>query len=143
VVETDIHHPTDNTLLWDVVRVVTRLVGQLAKALERRRFKGFCNRTRAARRRMQQIQRMTSMQRQERQTNVYRALIAIAEEVVESARRVLRVTSKASGKDVFADLTVAGLREEIEHYCGLGTRVINQARRRILDGEQMANAEKI
>src|SRR5712671_2240384 len=25
VVETDIHHPTDNTLLWDVVRVVTRL----------------------------------------------------------------------------------------------------------------------
>src|SRR5712672_1965891 len=24
VVETDIHHPTDNTLLWDVVRVVTR-----------------------------------------------------------------------------------------------------------------------
>ena len=24
VVETDIHHPTDNTLLWDVVRVLTR-----------------------------------------------------------------------------------------------------------------------
>jgi transposase, IS5 family len=62
---------------------------------------------------------------------------------VESARRVLRDTSKAGGKDVFADLAVAGLREEIEHYCGLGTRVINQARRRILDGEQVANAEKI
>src|SRR5438128_5196522 len=29
VVEADIHHPTDNTLLWDVVRVVTRLVQQL------------------------------------------------------------------------------------------------------------------
>jgi IS5 family transposase len=26
VVQTDIHHPTDNTLLWDVVRVVTRSV---------------------------------------------------------------------------------------------------------------------
>jgi transposase, IS5 family len=34
VVETDIHHPTDNTLLWDVVRVLTRLVGRLAKALK-------------------------------------------------------------------------------------------------------------
>jgi IS5 family transposase len=44
---------------------------------------------------------------------------------------------------VFAELAVAGLREEIEHYCGLGTRVINQARRRILDGEQVANDEKI
>ncbi len=29
VVETDIHHPTDSTLLWDTVRVVTRLVRQL------------------------------------------------------------------------------------------------------------------
>lgn len=41
VVETDIHHPTDNTLLWDVVRVVTRWVGRLANALELPRIKGF------------------------------------------------------------------------------------------------------
>ena len=45
VVQTDIHHPTDNTLLWDVVRVVTRLVRRLAKALKLRRIKGFCDRT--------------------------------------------------------------------------------------------------
>jgi len=32
VVQTDIHHPTDNTLLWDVVRVITRLIGCLAEA---------------------------------------------------------------------------------------------------------------
>jgi len=32
VVQSDIHHPTDNTLLWDVVRVVTRLVGRLARS---------------------------------------------------------------------------------------------------------------
>ena len=31
VVETDIHHPTDNTLLWDVVRVLTRLLGRLPR----------------------------------------------------------------------------------------------------------------
>jgi transposase, IS5 family len=143
VVETDIHHPTDNTLLWDVVRVITRLVGRLAEALKCRRFQGFCNRTRAARRRMQAIQRMTSRQRQGRQTPAYRMLIGIAEQVVESARRVLQDTSKASSKDLFVDFAVTGLREEIEHYCGLGVRVINQARRRILDGEQVANDEKI
>src|SRR6516162_8819503 len=44
VVATDIHHPTDNTLLWDVVRVVTRLVGRLADTIERP-IKGFRNRT--------------------------------------------------------------------------------------------------
>jgi transposase, IS5 family len=46
VVQTNIHHPTDNTLLWDVVRVVTRLVARLAAALERRRIKGFRTRER-------------------------------------------------------------------------------------------------
>jgi transposase, IS5 family len=60
VVQTDIHHPTDSTLLWDVVRVVTRLVARLAEALGRRRIKGFRDRTRSARRRMQEIQRMTA-----------------------------------------------------------------------------------
>ena len=57
MVETDIHHPTDNTLLWDVVRVLTRLLGWLAEALELRRIAGFRNRSRAAQRRMYEIQR--------------------------------------------------------------------------------------
>jgi IS5 family transposase len=98
VVQTDIHHPTDNTLLWDVVRVVTRLIGRLAAALERRRIKGFRDRTRPARRRMQEIQRMTARQRQEHQTGTYRELICIAEEVIESARTALQQTRKARGK---------------------------------------------
>src|SRR5467141_4157134 len=56
VVETDIHHPTDNTLLWDVVRVLTRLIGRLAKALELRRIAGFRDRSRAAHQRMYESQ---------------------------------------------------------------------------------------
>jgi transposase, IS5 family len=143
VVQTDIHHPTDNTLLWDVVRVVTRLVDRLAKALGRRRIKGFCDRTRSARRRMYEIQRMTTRQRHERQTGTYRALIGIAEEVVKSARMVLEKTNKARGEDIFADMAIAEIRKEIERYCGLGSRVIDQARRRVLHGEQVLNAEKV
>ena len=52
VVQTDIHHPTDNTLLWDVVRVVTRLVGRLAAGAGTAAYQGFRDRTRSARRRM-------------------------------------------------------------------------------------------
>jgi transposase, IS5 family len=143
VVQTDIHHPTDNTLLWDVVRVVSRLVGQLAAVLERRRFKDFRDRTRAARRRMQEIQRMTMRQRQEQQTETYRELIGIAEEVVAAARGVLQQTRKTRCKDLIADMAAAELRQEIAHFCDLGSRVIDQARRRVLDGEQVPNAEKI
>jgi transposase, IS5 family len=146
VVETDIHHPTDNTLLWDVVRVLTRLVGRLAKALELRRIAGFRNRSRAAHRRMYEIQRMTTRQRQgkeSRQTTTYRALIGIAEEVVAGAQAALQTTARMRGKDLTTALKIDALREEIAHYCGLGARVIDQARRRVLDGEQVPTSEKI
>src|SRR6202795_1284445 len=117
VVEIDIHHPTDNTLLWDVVRVVTRLVGRLAKALELRRIKGFRDRRRSAHRRMYEIQRMTTRQRQgagSRQTATYRALIGIAGEVVASAK-ALEETAGMHGKDPFATMTIDALRDEIAH----------------------------
>jgi IS5 family transposase len=146
VVETDIHHPTDNTLLWDVVRVLTRLVGRLAKALKLRRIKGFRDRRRAAHRRMYEIQRMTTRQRQgtgSPQRAAYRALIDIAEEVVANARTVLDNTATKRGPDVLTALKIDAIRDEITHYCGLGARVIEQTRRRVLDGEQVANAEKI
>jgi IS5 family transposase len=146
VVETDIHHPTDNTLLWDVVRVLTRLVGRLAKTLKLRRIKGFHNRRRAAHRRMYEIQRMTTRQRQgagSPQRATYRALIDIAEEVVANARTVLDNTATKRGPDVLTALKIDTIRDEITYYCGLGARVIEQTRRRVLDGEQVANAEKI
>jgi IS5 family transposase len=142
VAQTDIHHPTDNTLLWDVVRVVTRLVGRLADA-SGRPIKGFRNRTRAARRRMLAIQRMTTTQRHEQQTGKYRELIGIAEEVVDRARAALKHTRTAHGKDLLSDLALDELRQELERYCGLGRQVIDQSRRRVLEGEQVPNAEKI
>jgi IS5 family transposase len=143
VVQTDIHHPTDNTLLWDVVRIVTRLIRRLAKALKVRRIKGFCDRTRSARRRMYEIQRMTTRQRHEQQTGTYRALIGIAEEVVGNARAALEKTRKMRGMDMLADMAIGELRKQIERFCELGSRVIDQARRRVLEGEQVPNEEKI
>jgi transposase, IS5 family len=76
-------------LFWDVVRVVTRLVRQLAKALNKRCIKGFHNRLRAAKRRMYELQRMTNRQRVEHQKETYRALIEIAEEAVANAKTTL------------------------------------------------------
>jgi transposase, IS5 family len=145
VVETDIHHPTDNTL-WDVVRVLTRLLGRLAEAMELRRIAGFRDRRRAAHRRMYEIQRMTTRQRQgkgSRHIATYRALIGIAQEVVATARKALDDTVGMRGKDLTTAMKIEGLREEIAHYCALGTRVIGQARRRVLDGEQVPTSEKI
>lgn len=140
VVETDIHYPTDSTLLWDTVRVVTRLVKHLDKLLPKS-VGGFPNRTRSARRRMQAIQRMTPQQRSQRQVARYGELIAITEQVVGNARRVLARTKKVSG--IAQDPAIPALRKEIEHYCQLGDRVIDQSRRRVLQGEQVSAEQKV
>lgn len=86
---------------------------------------------------------MTTRQRQEHQTGTYRDIIGIAEEVVERARTALQQTRKARGKDMIADLAIAEMRKEIEHFCGLGARVIGQSRGRVLSGKQVPTAEKI
>src|ERR1700688_2554862 len=89
---------------------------------------------------------MTTRQRQgagSQHTAAYRALIAIVEEVVASARKALDDTAAMRAKDPLTALNIKALREEIAHYCNLGTRVIGQARRRVLDGEQVPTAEKI
>jgi IS5 family transposase len=142
VVETDIHHPTDNTLLWDSVRVVTRLVRKLDGLL----LSGvgpFPNRTRAAKRRMQEIQRMTMRDRQRRQRRTYCALIRITDDVLAAAQAVVTRTRGLRRLDPATQLVAESLRAEITRHCQLGTRVVSQATRRIVHGEQVPTDEKL
>ena len=141
VVETDIHHPTDNTLLWDSVRVLTRLVRQL-DALLPRGVGPFTNRTRAARRRMYEIQRMTTKARHTQQVPTYRALIRIAEQVVTDARAVVARTHGAD-RNLTTRVAIEALQREITRHCELGDRVIRQTRRRVVQGEQVPTDEKV
>jgi IS5 family transposase len=142
VSETDIHHPTDSTLLWDVVRVITRFVGRLGELLPKG-VSGFTNRTRSTRRRMQEIERMTAKQRHDHQQKKYRELISITEQVVGNARQVLEKTKDVHLRDLMDDIVLQETRREIEHYSHLGDRVIDQTRRRVLHGEQVPADEKV
>ncbi|MGH7772904.1 MAG: ISNCY family transposase [Candidatus Binatia bacterium] len=142
VSETDIHHPTDNTLLWDVVRVITRLIGQLGDLLPKG-VSGFTNRTRSARRRMQEIQRMTTRERHDQQEEKYRELIRTTEQVLGDTRQVLEKAKDVHMVDLMDDIVIQELRRKIEHYSQLGDRVIDQTRRRVLKGEQVPANEKV
>jgi IS5 family transposase len=142
VVETDIHFPTDCTLLWDVVRVLTRLVRRLGEHAPTAR-RGFADRTRRARRRMQEISRMTSAQRARQQTRKYRDLLHVTEGVVATARAVVATARAATPSAPIAAAIISGLCQEIEHFCGLGDQVIAQTRRRVLQGEPVPVHEKV
>src|SRR5207302_3263105 len=104
--------PTDGTLLWDSVRTITRLVEDLHNKLPNG-VQGFTNRTRSARRRMQQIQRMTVQQRQQQQEPKYRELLRITEQVQQNARQVVEHTKNTEGVDMLANLAIDQLRREI------------------------------
>ena len=141
VVETNIHYPTDATLLWDSVRTITRLMQDLHDILPQG-VKGFTNRTRSARRRMQEIERMTPQERAHQQLPKYRELLWITQEVVKNARQALK--RKTPKKVALEDaLKIDALKQEIGEYCGLAERVIAQTRRRVIDGEQVPAEEKI
>jgi len=145
VVESNIHYPTDATLLWDAVRTITRLIEDLHEKLPDG-VQGFTNRTRSARRRMQAIQRMSAVERTHKQEPKYREWIRITEQVVTNARQVVEKTKAAAsgaGAGLIASLVIDSLRNEITGYCKLADRVIDQSRRRVLQGEKVPTEEKI
>jgi transposase, IS5 family len=142
VVETDIHYPTDATLLWDTVRTVTRLVGELHQRLPRG-VRGFTNRTRSARRRMPQLERMSATERHIQQVPTYRELLRITQQVLESARHVVKKTARIKGVDVISRAAIDQLRQQITTTCEMGDKVIDQTRRRVIDGEQVPPDEKV
>ena len=142
VVETDIHFPTDSSLLWDAVRVLTRLVARLGEPCPAA-TQGFPNRTRRARRRMQEISRLSPAQRPRQQRRKYQDLLTITTEVVTQARVA---SAQARGAAGGAPLTAALIRElgaEIEHVCQLADQVIAQTRRRVVQGEPVPVADKL
>ena len=94
--ETNIHYPTDATLLWDTVRTVTRLIDKLHQQLPRG-VQGFTHRTRSARRRMQELERMSAAQRHTQQEPKYRELLRITGQVLESARQVVKKAARGAG----------------------------------------------
>jgi IS5 family transposase len=141
-VETDVHYPTDDTLLWDTVRVLTRLVHQL-DALLPAGVGRFTDRTRSARRRMQEIQRMTPRERHRRQVRTYRRLMTVTENVIAAGREVVTRTARVRGLTPMAGATVDALRAEITRHCELGSRVVSQTTRRVLQNEQVPVDEKV
>ena len=140
--ETNIHFPTDATLLWDTVRTVTRLVEDLHEILPHG-VQGFTNRTRSARRRMQALERMTAQERHTQPEPQYRQLLRITEQVLANARQVVQKAARVKRIDVVVRAMADQLCQQISGYCEWGDRVVNQTRRRVMDGEQVPAEEKV
>jgi IS5 family transposase len=142
VVETNIHYPTDATLLWDGVRVLTRLADRIRTVLPEPPTP-FVDHTRRARRRMQELQRLTPTQRHTHQVPKYRDLIKVTEAVITAARAVATAATTAPCPDVITGARVQAAIQEITAYSELTERAVDQARRRVLQAEEVPTGEKL
>jgi len=133
-VESNVHYPTDSTLLWDSVRVLTR-------QLERCRDAGvkipsFHNHRRVAKRRMLAI--LNAKRKKQRRT-AYADLIKTTGKVVGYAKRTVETIKAIPG----AELRVVAISWRIDHYVQLAEKVINQTVRRVIRGEKVDACDKV
>jgi IS5 family transposase len=133
VVESNIHEPTDSSLLSDSVRVLTRL---LYKARDDFGLRiSFADHTRRAKKRNLAI--INAKTRKVRQ-NKYTDLLKVARKTIGYASRGLKIIDKTvSGQSVVA------LRFDLNHYIELAGRIIDQTERRVMLGQKVPSTEKV
>jgi len=138
VVETDIHYPTDSSLLADGVRVLTRTMKRLG-ARARGAAVRVRDRTRSVGRRVFEIVQRTraagrgstraQAKRKARVTTLYTEVMAITRTVVRHADTMLHDMLHPRGR------RRARLRDQLRQTVGLVRRVLDQTRARVIKGD--------
>jgi IS5 family transposase len=146
-VETNIHWPTDSSLLWDTYRVQARLI-ERARTLDPEAVGTGRLHTRRAKRAHLAITRKAAKKNRSRESlqPLYKGLIGRVEGISGWAASVAEGLAEGltcERYDVIDHAIAETLASELQHYRTLGARVIDQARRRILEGESVPNNEKL
>jgi transposase, IS5 family len=139
VVETNIHYPTDSSLMGDGVRVLTRVmkrIGEIAGAVGTK----LRDRTRSVKLRVVEIARASrskSEQGRQRMKEFYEKLFATTGQVVAQAQRFAQEIASGvkRSSDVFQQAALEGMKKELETFVPRVTQVMNQARARVLHGD--------
>jgi IS5 family transposase len=138
VVETNIHYPTDSTLLADGVRVLTRTLTRLRAAATDGVVR-LRDRTRSVARRVFAITQLSRQAKQEpvklRMRTLYRARMGHTRAVVRHAETAGRQVARGTVRGVgLGQVAVEGLAQQLRETTGLVRRVLTQTRARILSG---------
>ena len=127
VVESNIHHPLDSTLLWDGVRVLTRI-------MLRAHDEYGTTRTNYQRRAKRRSIAILNAGRMDRRVPLYKDLLKVT-------RKTMRAAEAAA--EELAERGAVVYATQLDHFLSLVKRVIDQTERRVLRGESVPAAEKI
>jgi IS5 family transposase len=144
--ETNIHWPTDSGLLWDTYRVMTGYI-KTARDYDPEVSSGRRLQPKKAKRLYTKIARRSGKKGVvSKETKLlYKELIGLVEGILELGLSVCEDFRSALLVNAygFIEVSVLNLITEIEQLERLGRKVVNQARRRVIEGEQVPNNEKL
>ena len=147
VVETNIHYPTDSSLLGDGVRVLIRNMKKITKIVGEAGAK-LRDRSRSVKLRMLDIARAArskAKQGQEKLKRAYQQLLNSTSRVVGQAKRFSKEIAEGVKRsmDVVKQLGLEGLRQEIDAMVPRVKQVMKQTRARILRGDTRSDGKLV
>jgi transposase, IS5 family len=147
VVETNIHYPTESSLIGDGLRKVVTLAAALAALHGQPGWRQHGHVLKNVKVIVRGIGRLARAKGQgtNRLQPGYKKLLDLAKDLVERARQLLQALAFRVDTEANAGLRAAigGRERELLHYLQLTEKVCGTARRRVLLGETVANEEKI
>jgi IS5 family transposase len=124
VVESDVHHPTDATLLQDGVKVITRLVGKIRKVASQatQQFEDKTNEVKGQILSIAKLLRRRTQESWEELNAITERVAVLADDVCEKATTVMH-KAKDKGK-----ASTKVLKEQLSHAITLTKKLVDQAK---------------
>ena len=138
VVCSNIHEPSDSSLLWDCVRVLTRIVKKMKDDLGVNI--NFKNHSKRAKRRMLGILNTKSKKIRLKQ---YKDLLKVTEATVNYSKTAAFSLASHSFYTPLQIALAIAIEKDLEEIIPLAEKVIDQTTRRVIDGEQVPSTDKI
>lgn len=147
VVETNIHYPTDSSLLGDGVRVLTRLMKKVTE-IAGKVGTSYRDRTRSVQRRLIEIGRATRSKgigAMDKVKTAYRKLLEATGRVVGQAKKFSFEIAEGvkQGPGPLAQAGLEGLRRELDAVLPRVKQVMQQTEARLFDGNPRAEGKLV
>lgn len=145
VVETNIHYPTESSLIGDGLRKVVTLAARLA--VEQglpgwRQYEHLLHKVKKLVREIGRASRIKNQAGQARLQAGYKELLHLADQLLQRGRQLAATVQLPENLSVL-DLAGGAGAKELLHYADLTAKVCDTARRRVLEGETVPNQDKI
>ena len=138
VIESNVHYPTDSSLLGDSIRVLTRSLSKIAQECKQGALE-VIEHSRAVKYRLLEISRAAKAKTEAgrgRMRASYQKLLGLTRSVVRQSQQVLQRFKEGRLPVVGSKLAVFAQLTQLEHFLPLTQKVIRQTKERVVLGKE-------